>query len=57
MKFIDEVTIEVHAGKGGDGSASFRREKYGRGGPDGVTAMAQHLRNATATSIRSSITA
>ena len=36
MKFIDEVTIEVHAGKGGDGSASFRREKYiPRGGPDG----------------------
>ncbi len=36
MKFIDEATIQVHAGKGGDGSASFRREKYiPRGGPDG----------------------
>ncbi|WP_297450083.1 Obg family GTPase CgtA [Ferrovum sp.] len=36
MKFIDEALIQVHAGKGGDGSASFRREKYvPRGGPDG----------------------
>src|ERR1043166_3289943 len=36
MKFIDEALIEVHAGKGGDGSASFQREKYiPRGGPDG----------------------
>jgi GTP-binding protein len=36
MKFFDEARIEVHAGKGGDGAASFRREKYiPRGGPDG----------------------
>lgn len=36
MKFIDEVTITVVAGKGGNGSVSFRREKYvPRGGPDG----------------------
>jgi GTP-binding protein len=36
MKFIDEAKIEVIAGKGGDGSASFRREKnIPFGGPDG----------------------
>ena len=36
MKFIDEARIEVHAGNGGRGSASMRREKYVPfGGPDG----------------------
>lgn len=36
MKFIDEAIIQVIAGNGGDGVASFRREKYvPRGGPDG----------------------
>jgi GTP-binding protein len=36
MKFVDEASIRVTAGKGGNGSASFRREKYIQyGGPDG----------------------
>jgi GTP-binding protein len=36
MKFIDEARIEVVAGNGGNGSASFRREKFiPEGGPDG----------------------
>jgi GTP-binding protein len=36
MKFIDETRIEVIAGNGGNGIASFRREKYiPFGGPDG----------------------
>ncbi|MGB7346576.1 MAG: GTPase ObgE [Pirellulaceae bacterium] len=34
--FVDRVQIELHAGKGGDGCSSMRREKYiPRGGPDG----------------------
>lgn len=36
MNFVDETEISVHAGNGGNGALSFRREKYiPRGGPDG----------------------
>ena len=36
MKFIDEATIRVYAGEGGNGVATFRREKYEpMGGPSG----------------------
>ncbi|MEM9056439.1 MAG: Obg family GTPase CgtA [Pseudomonadota bacterium] len=36
MKFVDEATLRVHAGNGGNGCMSFRREKYiPFGGPDG----------------------
>ncbi|MBX3682144.1 MAG: GTPase ObgE [Thauera sp.] len=36
MKFFDEARIEVYAGDGGNGAATFRREKYiPKGGPSG----------------------
>ena len=36
MAFVDEVDVEVHAGRGGDGSASMGSEPYKpKGGPDG----------------------
>mgnify|MGYP003343356379 CR=1 FL=1 len=36
MKFVDEVKITIASGRGGPGSASFRRESMTpRGGPDG----------------------
>ncbi len=36
MHFVDEITLEVQAGRGGDGSTAMRREKYNPlGGPAG----------------------
>ena len=36
MKFVDEASVKVEAGNGGNGHVSFRREKYiPFGGPDG----------------------
>lgn len=54
MKFVDEVKIQVIAGDGGNGVASFRREKFiPKGGPDGgdgghggsIYALADHNLN------------
>lgn len=36
MQFVDKARIVIKAGDGGDGCASFHREKFvTRGGPDG----------------------
>jgi GTP-binding protein len=36
VRFVDEITVEVVAGRGGDGSTAMRREKYKPlGGPSG----------------------
>jgi hypothetical protein len=54
MKFFDEAKIEVIAGDGGNGAASFRREKYiPFGGPSTAAtaaAAAASGRSPTATS-------
>ena len=43
MKFIDEATIKIFAGDGGNGIASFRREKYEpMGGPNGRKSQLQN---------------
>src|ERR687895_160426 len=53
MKFIDEAKIEVHAGSGGNGAATFRREKYvPRGGPDGREGGDVELRVPVGTLVR-----
>lgn len=60
MQFVDEVSIQVHAGDGGNGCAAFRREKFlplggpagGDGGKGGDIILRSHDRLSTLLDLR-----